>query len=597
MLANNPKYRLANIQKYRGRLHLFLIVCRYAKIVGMTASSLNKMRATTFLIWVIGSLTFRSRLWAAESFIIWVAFILFSFGMNAASRSYIQKAFRLVPGTIAPFLFPILAGTLFTMWGIWQTYLLRDPGDFDFSCYTNAIWNLTHGSHWMSIAKRDIFGSHSSYTLWAWVPVWRLVEQSTGPIHSAWIAPLFLKGIQGLSLTLAGCIIISPLRNRVLTCNLLGLAVIISPSFAAKFFFGFHPEVIGAPILAWMILKFAESTAFARTGKPMPILHSNLNLFLLSAAALFLCATKETYSLAIAGILLCEFMNRLAPTRIQRLHGNYFWKIIGILKSDPYFWILPLLCTGYLAAYWFYFIPLVNNGSPMPLATEQPHSITEILNLWFRADTVMFILWALLPVVILFFKLPWRFLLLIFPWILFYASFPDCSYRELFRHYYFPFILLAYGGIAWHPGLFRKTYVAGGLLTASLLCFPLSKLVFVGPIPGTRQANEAIETKNNLLALFSLVPVEGRLLCHGHFQYLCASRQEAENYVYRYRPSRDFDYILFDTQWRQPWMPALTDLKQDFSDFILSDTSAARFKNMAGHSSVELWSRVHADSE
>lgn len=487
------------------------------------------------------------------------------------------------------FALPLGLSLLLTAWGLWQAFILRDPGDVDFSCSTGALWNLAQGSTWMSIAGRPIFGVHSNYTLWLWVPLWKGVESIFGRQEAIWMAPLVLKGVQGILLALSAGILLHPLRRRPWTCNLAGAALIASPPYAAKFLFGFHPEVLGAPVLAWLLVKAGGILAGNRNHPSRPDRYSRL--IPLSLATLFLLATKETYSLAIAGLLLWGFVEQSRRDKVNP--GNLFnllrgW---GILGKSPLLWSLPILVVGFLCLYWKLGLPYFNSSQPMALAAYQPQSLSHALSLWFRGETLIFILLALFPLLPILMRMPRHFALLPLPWILFYASFPDGGYRELFRHYFFPLTLMGFAAFAFQPGLFRQARWGGALLAASLLAFPLVKPVLQSPLPGSAAADSLLKRRADLRALLSEVPPEASLLGHGPFQYLGASRSRAENFVYRTQPPANFDFVILDTDWREPWMTGLPGISQRWAEERDRDSRTPPLFRVAARGSLELWAR------
>ena len=69
----------------------------------------------------------------------------------------------------------LLGGTLVLL-GIYSTLTLQDQGDVDFSCYTGSLQALSENSQWLSIAQRNVFGVHSNYTLYFWLPIYQFIK-------------------------------------------------------------------------------------------------------------------------------------------------------------------------------------------------------------------------------------------------------------------------------------------------------------------------------------------------------------------------------------------------------------------------------------
>jgi hypothetical protein len=105
-----------------------------------------------------------------------------------------------------------------------------------------------------------------------------------------------------------------PVQERTETHGVGVAALLISPPIASQFFFGFHPEFMGAPLLVLAMIAYRKR---------------RLNAFLILTAMVSYC--KEPFTLAIAGILPVAAVERRD------------WKWI----------ILPgLLCSAQMKVYW-----------------------------------------------------------------------------------------------------------------------------------------------------------------------------------------------------------------------------------------------------
>lgn len=376
-----------------------------------------------------------------------------------------------------------------------QFHRLMDPGDVDHSCYACALWNLRHGETRYSVAGMDIFGSHANYTLVLWMPV----QIAFGEFG--------LKAGKILCLLGAAWLLFRGHGTEDRDNAALGAAaLLLSPPILSQFFYGFHPEFLAAPILVLVLQAYRER---------------NLAGFLAGTA--FLAYTKETLTLATAGILL-----------------------LALAERRPWRWILApgLLCVAQMAVYWFVIVPAsTGGGNHMQGYLPAWHQVPAAMA---RSGNLAYLLHLFLAFLPLLFRLPRRYLLLPLPLTLFYTLFPDPSFRDVGRHYAFPIALLAAGGLVLHSRPGRGTLLS--FLLASILCYPLGRprLDFLGE--DGRRASAVAD-------FHAALPAEASVLVHGPFVARFAARKEVGNWVYRYRPFASYDYFLADSRFVPEWMP------------------------------------------
>ncbi len=386
--------------------------------------------------------------------------------------------------------------------GAWQYLQMADLGDIDQSFYSMALWNLRHGNIHFTFDSWTMFGIHSQYTAPLWIPVhW-------------FFGDLGIKLGQGAVLIVAALLSVRCIRDVPQTAAWGALAIVMSPQIASQFFYGFHPEHIGAPVLVLALHAY-------RNKKLIPFL----------LCTLFLVYSKEAFAMAIGGILLLALVERRS------------WK-----------WIfLPgILCCVLLSIYWWVVLPYFAPKGNM-LSNLMPVSLNQIVENWLRFRNVTYVFQASLPFLPLLIVLPKRYLLLPIPIIVFYTAFPDTFYLSLWANYAFPTATLFTAGLVLEPGLqFSKqsdknteaaVSIDSRILIAcavtALLCYPLWREPFSIPI-GHLERSRAVDKLN------SMVPLDAPILVNGPFLSRFSARKEISTWGYRKKPMTYFDYAVID---------------------------------------------------
>ncbi len=453
--------------------------------------------------------------------------------------------------------------------GLWQFLQLSDIGDLDHASYSTALWNFAHGRFDYAFEGMNMLGMHSQYTSALWIPLQMLAGE------------VGLKIGEGLCLIIAAILVAARFRNNRYAASWILAAVLLSPAIASQFFFGFHPEFIGAPFLILAMQAYREM---------------RLGRFL--ALTAFLAFSKESYTLAIAGLLLVAIVERRG------------WKWI----------LLPgILCCLQMAVYWYGVVPrFAPDGNFLKIFF--PESLGQVLSLWWSADTALFVFHVTLPFLPLMLWMPKRYLLLPIPLFVFYASFPDPLFRVVWPNYAFVMAFMCAGGLVLERNLriadalrgkpgnggAQRTDGAGAdgrvligpfdnlfgmgririwfannreqgldprlVFTCALmafLCYPQWKEILSVP-GGNLEANREVET------LRSLIPPEASLLINAGFTARLAARKEValwgERSVWGKRPHpiEYFEYILLDTRFHPYWLVDAEDLEKRIADFTAS---------------------------
>jgi hypothetical protein len=393
--------------------------------------------------------------------------------------------------------------------GLWQTWQLQDLGDSDHAIYVCAFWNLLRGVTRYSIHDLDIFGSHANYTCVLWLPAYL-----AGGAYA-------LKVGKALCLLAAVALVLGHLRKDAREASWGGAALLLSPAVASQFFFGFHPEILAAPLLVLLFHAYREE---------------RLGRFLLLTA--LLAYTKEVMTLAVGGLLLVALMER---------------------RSLRWILLPGLLCCLQMALYWFVIKPHFSGGSNHLTERYMPTSLDQVLDSWLRIQTLQYVLHATFPFLPLLLALPKRYLALPIPLMAFYAAFPDPLFMVQWTNYNFPVALMMAAGLILSPGLRigGKPASPGGsrdsgdakvldgriLLSCavlSLLSYPLWREPF--SIPSGNGA------KRQALSDFkSRIPYTAAVLLHGPISVHFAGRKEVQQWVWRNRPWEDFDFVILET--------------------------------------------------
>lgn len=388
--------------------------------------------------------------------------------------------------------------------GAWQFLHFRDIGDLDHGSYVCGLWNLGRGDPHYAFLGKNMFGIHSQYTSVAWVPV-------------LWLGgPLALKIGNGLCLIAAALLLMRALRGAPAHAAWGALALLIAPPVASQFFFGFHPELLGAPLL---VLAF------------MAYRNRNLGAFL--ALTCLLAYTKETLTLAVGGLLLMALIERRG------------WKWV----------LLPgLACCALMAIYWFGIVPRFT-AKVNDLDFFLPSSPAEILAMWTRPQTLKYLACIYVPFLPLMLAMPRRYLLLPLPTMAFYAAFPDPLFVQMWPNYAFPLVLLCLAGLWLEPAPAGDPGSAGNPLdrrllpacaAAALLSYPLWREIFSVPIGGLEKHREAAR-------ILEKVGSGTSLLLHGNFSARFSARRQVAFLGLEPVRAADYDFAVIDPGFRPPW--------------------------------------------
>lgn len=400
----------------------------------------------------------------------------------------------------------LLAGLALPALGSWQFLQVRDLGDMDHAAYSTALWNLRHGNLHYSLDGDNMFGIHSQYTSFLWIPLhWAAGE-------------LGLKLGQGLCLLAACLLLVGRFRDSRGPASWGALAVLLSPPVASQFFFGFHPEILAAPVLVLALWAYREE---------------KLAAFL--ACTAFLAYTKEVLTLAVGGILLLALVERRS------------WRWV----------LLPgLLASLLMGVYWFLILPrFAPEGNH--LSYFMPSSPVEIVRMWFRSQNLAYALHVFLPFLPLMLAMPRRYLLLPLPIMAFYAAFPDPLFVVMWPNYAHPLAFLCAAGLVLKPDLrlgkagsagspgkpHTPASLDGRILLAcavtSLLSYPLWREVISVPAGNLARSRE-------IDRLDERVPRESPVVVNGPMLARFAARRELSRWRFRKKPLAAYEYVVID---------------------------------------------------
>lgn len=419
--------------------------------------------------------------------------------------------------------------------GAWQFLHFMDVGDLDHGSYTCGLWNLGQGNPHYAFLGRNMFGIHSQYTSAIWVPV-----QYLG-------GALGLKLGNGLCLLATAALLLRRLRGHPGHAAWGALALLMAPPIASQFFFGFHPEMLAAPLLVFAFEAYRERRLAA-----------------FAALACLLAYTKETMTLPIGGLLLMALMER----------RNWKWILLP-----------GLACCALIAVYWFVIVPRFTIKSN-DLDFYLPSSLSEILGLWARPQTLRYLANIYVPFLPLMLAMPRRYLLLPLPTMAFYAAFPDPLFVQMWPNYAFPLILLCMAGLWLEPGIgFAGSaeptgakpagrVLDGRLLpacaAACLLCYPLWREIISVPTEGLDRHREAAR----ILARIGDKP---SVLVYGHLTSRFSARREIGILGIQKLRAGDYEFALIDPGFKAPWAVDSAAVSQARLD--LADTAAWEREN------------------
>lgn len=426
------------------------------------------------------------------------AFLFLYAGWDRAGRRPIGTAVLVLLGLALPSL------------GTWQYLQMQDIGDMDQSAYVNALWNVRHGSLDYSLDGYNMFGIHSQYTAVLWAPL-------------LWLGgPLGLKLGQGLALLAACLLSVRRLQGNREAATWGAVALLLSPAIASQFLFGFHPEMLGAPALVLALQAYRQE---------------QLGRFL--ALTAFLAYTKESFTLAIGGILLLALLERRS------------WKWI----------LLPgLLCCLLMSIYWYGVLPIfAPKGNH--LSYFMPSTPSEILSMWSRSQNIFYAVHIYLPFLPLLLAFPKRYMVLPLPLMAFYAAFPDPLFVVMWPNYAFPLAILCSAPLVLSPALLpapgsdpmprsgpiqaeRLFRVLDGRIpmacaVISLLSYPLWREIITLPA-GNLARSHAVD------ALQDRLPPDASVVVNGPFITRLAERRTVSMWGNRKDSLETYDYVVID---------------------------------------------------
>ncbi len=412
----------------------------------------------------------------------------------------LQTGSSLKPSTLAPLAFS--PAILLTLLALFQYFVMLDAGDVDMSCYTTAFWNLARGNLYLTLYSANYFSGHSNYLSVLFIPIF-LALDNYGLIIAQ--SALLIFAIHLLTRNLGGW----DWEKVLITA-----AIALSPAFAAKMLFGFHADVLGAPFLLLAVLAYRRE--------------SLKGLLAFIPAVVF---SKEIFVLGIGSLILLALFER----------RNWRW--------IAYPFILGCLLIGF---YWYLIVPLLSTEGSNLYSGWMPRGPGEWLLLMARAENLEYFLRSLLPFLPLFHAVGWKYAVLPLPFLLFYAGFPDPSFRDLARHY-----SLAFGVMAWSTLIFadpRRLKKWGlSLFLCMLLSYPNWRgLVRLGEMDWQR-AQTTRELQHR-------IPPEASLVVHSPAVSRFADRRYIANWVYGEAYSEKYDYVLLDMGYQPEWWPGRHDL-------------------------------------
>ena len=431
---------------------------------------------------------------------------------------------------LPPRILLLLTALALPILGAWQFLHLKDIGDLDHGSYTCGLWNLGQGNPHYAFLGRNMFGIHSQYTSALWVPV-----QYLG-------GALGLKIGNGLCLLAAAVLLLRRLRGQNGNAAWAALALLLAPPIASQFFFGFHPELLAAPLLVFAFEAYREK---------------RLAAFL--TLTCLLAYTKETMTLPVGGLLLVALIER----------RNWKWILLP-----------GLACCALMAVYWFQIVPRFTVKTN-DLDFFLPASPAGILAAWARPQTLRYLAHIYVPFLPLMLAMPRRYLLLPLPTMAFYAAYPDSLFVQMWPNYAFPLVLLCLAGLWLEPGLaFSGTMetnapkpagrvLDGRLLpacaAAALLCYPLWREIISVPTEGPARHREAAR-------MLDRIGSGPSMLVYGHLTSRFSARREIGILGIQKLRAADYEFALIDPGFKAPWAVDSAAVAETMRD--LADTAA-----------------------
>ena len=205
----------------------------------------------------------------------------------------------------------VLYVLFFSLVGILR-YNLFDFDDFDLAVYSQALWNMSHGSIFSSILGVPFLAGHTALIIFLILPIYLLIR-----------TPILLLILQTIAIGLSGYLLYrlaSNLLNKTWAFVLFILYLIYIPLIYSSLF-EFHPVVLSLPFLILSFLAYKDEKFFH---------------FLFYSILAMLC--KENIPLIIAMFGVLAFVDRKSIKWITApllLGFSFFIVLIFLIK--PYY--------------------------------------------------------------------------------------------------------------------------------------------------------------------------------------------------------------------------------------------------------------------
>lgn len=184
--------------------------------------------------------------------------------------------------------------------------------DFDLAVYSQALWNILHGSINSSILGIDFLGNHAGFIVFLIAPAYVIFK-----------SPLTLLFIQSIALAIAAFPIYLIAKKEL--DKSIGLAVVfiylVYPALGYLNLFEFHPQVLAVPFLAFMYYYFEMK---------------DFKMFVIFMALSLMC--QENISLIIISFgIYAFFIKKGKKWPWAALLCGMIWFYIAVFKVMPYF--------------------------------------------------------------------------------------------------------------------------------------------------------------------------------------------------------------------------------------------------------------------
>lgn len=236
--------------------------------------------------------------------------------------------------------------------------------DFDLAVYSQALWNILHGSIYSSILGIDFLGNHACFIVFLIAPVYFVFK-----------SPLVLLFIQSISLGIAAYPIYL-IAKKELNRNI-GLAIVfiylIYPALGYVNLFEFHPQTLAVPFLIFTYYYFEKE---------------NFKMFVIFMSLSLIC--QENISLIIALFGICAFF----------IKKDIKWLLTPFLIGMAWFCIMVFKIIPYFNKNTIDFISIyshIGNSLPEALGFIILHPI-KIIKTMFEWQKIVYLLQIFLPV-------------------------------------------------------------------------------------------------------------------------------------------------------------------------------------------------------